>query len=56
MIRHVLLRVLLDCEVGNPLSNPKHTAEVSQQEEGGFHTARQLFQCVIHSLHLIPTT
>lgn len=43
MIRHVLLGVLFDCEVGNPLSDPKRTAEMSQQEEGGFHTRCQLF-------------
>lgn len=42
MIRHVLLRDVFDCKVGNPLSNHKHTAEMSQQEEGGFHTTCQL--------------
>lgn len=59
MTRHVLLGVLFDCEVGNPLSRPKHAAEMSQQDEGD-STQRASFsaklQFVISSLHVLPTT
>lgn len=48
MIRHVLLRVLFDCEVGNPLSSPKLTAEMSQQEEGGIPHHAPAFGLSLH--------